>query len=375
MGGFGAEEDGGQGPVLAFVEVELPPAHPVWLALLAAGSGLVLPAATALVVAALLAAPTVPHTSGAALGADTLLTLLEALLAGLGVGMLVEAAWRHSRLPGLGPASFFPLRWARHRWAHLRASRLLRRLGQVPARPEATPLIIGLARQVARMNVYRRTHPQRDARLAAGMAKAVGLGPAECGIARLSALLKDIGMLGIPPGILERAGPLTTGERETIYRHREAAAEMLAPYVGLQVAHVVRWRQGAFDAAAYELFGDTEGPSVARVVEVVDAYDALVTDRAYRGGRCKEDSFAELQAASGTQLDPVAVEALIRLESRRRLRLWAPMPAVAALLRRTEHLVHVSVEPGAAVVTTVVLGGAAWLGLSWAAAIQIGLRH
>src|SRR5438128_374452 len=99
-------------------DVTTPPPHPFWLTVLATLGGLVIPGAAAIVAALLLGPPRLPHASRTAALAAALLTVAEAVFAGLGAAALVEAAWRRVGLPGAGPANFLPLRWIRHRIAY-----------------------------------------------------------------------------------------------------------------------------------------------------------------------------------------------------------------------------------------------------------------
>src|SRR6266567_2092215 len=90
-------------------DVTTPPPHPFWLTVLA--------------------------TLGAAL-----LTVAEAVFAGLGAAAPVEAAWRRVGLPGAGPANFLPLRWIRHRIAHRHVQGIIDQLRLTPAQPSKESL-------------------------------------------------------------------------------------------------------------------------------------------------------------------------------------------------------------------------------------------
>lgn len=110
------------------VIIELPPGEPIWLVMLATLCGMILPAGAAIAAVELLGPPNVPHSSHLAVLAAAALTLAEAIFAGLGVGALLEAAWRGVRLPGPGPADYLPLRWARRRRARRNLIALSRRI-------------------------------------------------------------------------------------------------------------------------------------------------------------------------------------------------------------------------------------------------------
>lgn len=122
----------------------------------------------------------------------------------------------------------------------------------------------------------------------------------------LLALLHDIGKVSIHPNILQKPGPLTTGEWEEMKRHPEIGYRIaqttpeLSVVADLIIAHHERW-----DGAGYPrgLKGE-EIPLACRILAVTDAYDAMTNDRAYRAAKSHEDAVCELLKNAGTQFDP-----------------------------------------------------------------------
>ena len=139
------------------------------------------------------------------------------------------------------------------------------------------------------------------------------------------ALLHDIGKIGIPDGILLKPAGLTDGEWTVMKQHAEIGwqilrgIEYLKPAAELVYAHQERW-----DGEGYprQLKGE-EIPLGARLFAVVDAFDAIVSDRPYRKGRPVEWAREEIRRCAGSQFDPKAVEAFLSIapEEWKRVRL------------------------------------------------------
>jgi len=128
-------------------------------------------------------------------------------------------------------------------------------------------------------------------------------------------LLHDIGKIFTPKEILFKPGPLSDEEWRIMRRHPVDGAEILEQITGLrQMATIVRHHQEAYDGSGYPdgLKGEAI-PVGARIATVVDAFDAMVTDRPYRKGVSVQEAIAELQRARGTQFDPGVVDAMISL--------------------------------------------------------------
>ncbi len=134
-------------------------------------------------------------------------------------------------------------------------------------------------------------------------------------IVRLAALLHDIGKIGMSDDILLKDGPLTDEEWESVKKHPEIGAEIVAPIQKLaDIAPIIRAHQEKFDGTGYP-FGlkGEEIPLPARVITAIDAYGAMIEDRVYRKSRSGEEAIAELNACSGMDFDPQVVDAFIRV--------------------------------------------------------------
>lgn len=162
-------------------------------------------------------------------------------------------------------------------------------------------------------------HQWRVARQAAAVGEALGLPPEETRALWYGGLLHDIGKVGIPERVLAKRDPLTREERALVERHPELGAAILEELDGLEaVADLVLHHQERFDGRGDGRFpgypaglaGD-EIPLGARILAVVDAYDAMVSDRPYRRGLPPEAARAELRREAGRQFDPRVVEAFL----------------------------------------------------------------
>jgi HD-GYP domain-containing protein (c-di-GMP phosphodiesterase class II) len=123
--------------------------------------------------------------------------------------------------------------------------------------------------------------------------------------AELVAIVHDVGKLAVPGALLDRSGPLTDAERDVLRGHAVAGAEILTQRAALEhLAPAVRHVHEAWDGSGYPdgLAGD-EIPLLARIVCVVDAYDAMTHDRAYRAALTPVDARLRLAIAAGRQFD------------------------------------------------------------------------
>jgi len=163
-------------------------------------------------------------------------------------------------------------------------------------------------------------HVQRVARRAVGVGRKLGLTGNRLELLRYAAILHDVGKIGVPEEILNKPGPLTDDERALVERHVEIGVEIIAQVDILQPAiPFIRYHQERWDGITsgrfrgyFGLKGD-EIPLEARIIAVVDAFDAMVSDRPYQQGRERDEAFAELRREAGAQFDPRVVDAFIEL--------------------------------------------------------------
>jgi HD-GYP domain-containing protein (c-di-GMP phosphodiesterase class II) len=127
------------------------------------------------------------------------------------------------------------------------------------------------------------------------------------------ALLHDIGKIGIADAILLKQGPLTDAEWREMHRHPEIGHLILShvPSLGA-AAEIVLTHEERYDGSGYPrgLAGERI-PLWSRLFAVIDALDAMTSDRPYRKSGPFDAAKAEIVALSGKQFDPLAVDALV----------------------------------------------------------------
>jgi HD-GYP domain-containing protein (c-di-GMP phosphodiesterase class II) len=128
-------------------------------------------------------------------------------------------------------------------------------------------------------------------------------------------LLHDAGKVGVPERILGKPGPLTAAEWRVMRTHPLIGYQMVAHIPFLRNAgEIVRSHHEMFDGSGYpEGLKHDEIPLPARVFAVVDAFDAMTTDRPYRAAMPVDQAAAELERMAGTQFDPDVVQAFVPL--------------------------------------------------------------
>jgi two-component system cell cycle response regulator len=156
-----------------------------------------------------------------------------------------------------------------------------------------------------------RDHVDNVAALAHGVGRRLGLRPHELHEVVRAAELHDIGKMAIPDAILDKPGPLDSGEWEFMRQHTVVGERMLHVAPALAgVARLVRWSHERIDGAGYPdgLQGD-EIPLGARIVAVCDAFQAMTARRRYKRAMSVDQAVAELARCSGTPFDPGVVAA------------------------------------------------------------------
>jgi diguanylate cyclase (GGDEF)-like protein/PAS domain S-box-containing protein len=156
-------------------------------------------------------------------------------------------------------------------------------------------------------------HSRRVADLCVNTARGL-MSQRQCYVLEVAALLHDIGKLGVPDAILLKPGPLTGEEWKVMARHDRIGTEIImAAFSSHELTEIVRTHHAFFGGQGRNpgLPQGTEIPLGARILTIADAYDAIVSDRVYRKGRCQADAFAELRRCAGTQFDPDIVEHFI----------------------------------------------------------------
>jgi HD-GYP domain-containing protein (c-di-GMP phosphodiesterase class II) len=243
------------------------------------------------------------------------------------LGLAVLAAF--SRLPGIGLEALAGrpdllilalagavVGWSRERELSLReelveSNRLLRR--------DLVRVSDALMQAVEAKDAYTGGHLRRVGEYAVAVGEKLGLRGQSLETLHYASLLHDVGKLAVPESVLSKEGPLTAGEMEMMRRHPEVGARMLERLELLSGAvPLVLHHQERFDG---ELAGKNPGyprglagkeiPLGARIIAVVDAFDAMTTTRPYRPALSQEAASAVLRRERGRQFDPDVVDTFL----------------------------------------------------------------
>jgi HD-GYP domain-containing protein (c-di-GMP phosphodiesterase class II) len=200
-------------------------------------------------------------------------------------------------------------------FAHERADRLTHAL-ELSAAYRGTAFLLGDV--IGADDAYTGAHSRDVVDLTVAVADHVGLDARSRQLAELTALLHDVGKIGIPNTIINKKGPLSAEERALINMHTIEGERLLSRVGGLltEVGQIVRSCHERYDGRGYpDGLAGTEIPVVARIVCGCDAYNAMTTARSYRPALSVADARAELMRNRGTQFDPVVVDAILALTS------------------------------------------------------------
>ena len=158
---------------------------------------------------------------------------------------------------------------------------------------------------------YTAGHSAAVAVYARDIAAQLGLQPEEQNRAHLSGLLHDIGKVGLPPGLLEKEGPLTLAERRTMQDHSAIGERILANVEDYNdIARIVRHHHERVDGTGYpDGLASDEIPIISRIISVADAYNAMTSGRPYREAMASGIARLRLAQAVGTQFDIAVVAA------------------------------------------------------------------
>jgi putative two-component system response regulator len=178
-------------------------------------------------------------------------------------------------------------------------------------------VLFSLANAVEAKDHYTQGHTTRVSNLAMTLGKRMGVEEKELEDLRIGGMLHDIGKIGIPERILNKPGPLGNEEWEVMKQHSDIGHKICRPLgktLGLAL-DVIRHHHEKLDQSGYpDGLAAERIPLVARIMAVVDIYDALITARPYRPALSREEAVGILKKESGAgKLDPNVVEILTQM--------------------------------------------------------------
>jgi putative nucleotidyltransferase with HDIG domain len=170
-------------------------------------------------------------------------------------------------------------------------------------------IVMALSKALEARDLSTGEHCRQITRLTERIAVDLGCSFHEIQAIRRAALLHDIGKIGIPDNILHKPGPLNEREWVIMKQHPEIGARILRMIAGLSdVARLVLAHHERFDGTGYPLgLHGEEIPMGARILTVVDAFGAMITNRVYRPARSVTEAIEEIIRCSGKDFDPIVV--------------------------------------------------------------------
>ena len=172
-----------------------------------------------------------------------------------------------------------------------------------------------LASAIDAKDTYTHGHSTRVAEYSREIARISGKNEAECQEIYFSALLHDVGKIGIPGKIINKVGALTEEEFEVIKTHPVIGNQILknitqSPHIG----DGAFYHHERYDGKGYPKgLSGTDIPDIGRIIAVADAYDAMTSKRSYRDILPQHQVRSEIEQGSGTQFDPVYAKIMLEM--------------------------------------------------------------
>ncbi len=174
----------------------------------------------------------------------------------------------------------------------------------------------GLSKALDAKDTYTRGHSDRVAYLGAELARASGLDEDQVRLVHIAGIVHDIGKIGVPEAVLQGDQKLTDEEFAQIRSHPTIGYEILKNIPMLKEAlpgvlhHHEKWDGSGYP---HKITGE-QTPMIARILALVDAFDAMSSNRSYQTGQKREEVLDEIRRCRGTHFDPELVDRFLELD-------------------------------------------------------------
>lgn len=187
---------------------------------------------------------------------------------------------------------------------------------------ETMSILAGYADDLADHNVDVTGHSQRVAAHSVDLARAIGYDEGALAAVWLYARFHDLGKLQVPAAILGQPGLLSPEQRKIVDMHGDYGAVIMDMIAGIpqEMKDVARYHHERYDGFGYNKLAGEQIPELARIVQVVDVYDAMVSKRTYKDGMAKGVALEAMTADNGVgnfgreMYDPKMLRAFVSIQ-------------------------------------------------------------
>ncbi len=250
-------------------------------------------------------------------GVSPLLLAFVATLVAVAVSAGATAAWmRHPASESISFGELMLWSWLRRSRSYKAIAHGAEQLDRSGTSPMTAAERMRVLRQMSgaldRKDPYTYGHSRRVERFAYSTGLALCLDAHELDVLRVAAAIHDVGKIHVPDEVLRKEGPLTQLEYLAVKAHAAMGAEMVAHMGKANITLAVRHHHERFDGAGYpDGIAGEDIPLSARIIGVVDAYDAMTSTRSYRSSLGRRRAIEILREESGRQFDPEVVAAFL----------------------------------------------------------------